>query len=85
MGTNTIVCLSFCYFFLKMTDVMPMFDHGFFQAFLHHCLICLLRRISVLLEREKGYSLEFTTISVRPGLSISFSEGKELITMTIPP
>ena len=35
------------------------------------------------MEREKVYSLEFTTTSVRRKLSISFWEGKDLITMAI--
>ena len=37
----------------------------------------------MVLEREKVYSLEFTTTSVRRKLSKSFWEGKNLVTMTI--
>ena len=43
----------------------------------------LLKHIAVVLEREKVYSLEFTTTSVRRKLSISFWEGKALVTVTI--
>ena len=56
-----------------------------FEAFRHHCFICLLKHIAVVLEREKVYSLEFTITSVGRELRISFWEGKELITMTIAP
>ena len=37
----------------------------------------------MVLERERVYSLEFTTTSVRHSLSISSWEGMDLITMTI--
>ena len=43
----------------------------------------LLKHNAVFLEREKVYSLEFTTTSVRRKLSISFWEGKDLVTMTV--
>ena len=59
-----------------LTDVL-------FQALLHHCFICLMKHLSVVVGREKVYSLEFTTSSSRRGLRISFWEGKELISMTI--
>ena len=42
-----------------------------------------MKHLSVVVGREKVYSLEFTTSCSRRGLSISFWEGKELITMTI--
>ena len=61
----------------------PRFDHVLFQALLHHCFVVLLKHIAVVLEREKVYSVEFTTTSVRRKLSISFSEGIDLVTMTI--
>ena len=61
----------------------PGFDHVLFQAILHQCFVVLLKHIAIVLEREKVYSLEFTTTSVRRKLSISFWEGKGLVTMTI--
>ena len=61
----------------------PRFDHMLFQAFLHPCFVVLLKHIAVVLEREKMYSLEFTTTSVRRKLSINFWKGKDLVTMTI--
>ena len=42
-----------------------------------------MKHLSVVVRREKVYSLELTASSSRRGLSISFWEGKELITMTI--
>ena len=42
-----------------------------------------MKHLSVVVGREKVYCLEFTTSSSRRGLSISFWEVKELITMTI--
>ena len=53
------------------------------HALLHHCFIYLMKHIAVVFERKKVYSLEFTTTSVRRKLSISFWEGKDLITLTI--
>ena len=61
----------------------PRFDHVLFQALLHHCFVVLLKHIAVVLEREKVYLLEFTTNIVQRKLSISFWEGKDLVTMTI--
>ena len=61
----------------------PRFDHVLFQALLHHCFVVLLKHIAVVLVRESVYSLEFTPTSVRRKLSISFWEGKDLVTMTI--
>ena len=61
----------------------PSFDHVLFQALLHHCFVVLPQHIAVVLGREKVYSLEFTTTSVRRKLSISFWEGKDLVTMTV--
>ena len=52
------------------------------QALLHHCFICLLKHIAVVLGRGEVYFLEFTTTSIRCGLNISFSQGNESITMT---
>ena len=54
-----------------------------FQALCHHCFIILLKNIAAVLEREKMYSLEFMTTSVRRKLSINFWEGNDLITVTI--
>ena len=42
-----------------------------------------MKHVAAILQREKKYSLEFTTTNVRRGLSICFWEGKELVTMTI--
>ena len=42
-----------------------------------------MKHLSVVVGCEKVYSLEYTTSSIRRGLSISLWEGKELITMTI--
>ena len=54
-----------------------------FQALLHHCFEFLLKHVAMVLELEKVYSLEFTTTSVRRKLSISFWEGKDLVTMAV--
>ena len=61
----------------------PRFDHVMFQALLHHCFVVLLKDIAVVLEREKVYSLEFTTTGVQRKLSISFWERRDLVRMTI--
>ena len=53
------------------------------QALLHQFFIHLLTHIAVVLECEEVYSLEVTTTSVRHKLSISFWEGRDLITLTI--
>ena len=42
-----------------------------------------MKHVSAVLQREKVYSLEFTTTNVCRGLSICFWEGKELVTVTI--
>ena len=42
-----------------------------------------MKHVAAILQREKVYSLEFTTTNIRRGLSISFLEGKELVTMAI--
>ena len=54
-----------------------------FQALLHHCFVRLLRHMAAILEREKVYSLEFDSTSTRRNLSVSFWEGKELVTIAI--
>ena len=41
-----------------------------------------MKHVAAVLQREKVYSLEFTTTNVRRGLSICFWEGKELVTVT---
>ena len=84
MGTGVIVCPSFL-FWLGITRMLcPCFDHVCsFQAILHHCFVCLMKHIAANLQREKVYSLELTTTSVRRGLSICFWEGKEMVPKTI--
>ena len=83
MGTKTVVCLSFLFWLGIRRMLCLCFDHVLFQALLHHCFVVLLKHIAVVLEREKVYSLELTTTSVRRKLSISFWEGKDLVTMVI--
>ena len=75
--------LSVILFCLGMGRMLcPCLTVVLFQA-LHHYSIYLLKHIAVVLGREKLYSLEFTIISVRRKLSISFWEGNDLVTMTI--
>ena len=65
-------------------DVVPLFDHiNLFQALLHHCFVRLLKRLAAILGREEVYSLEFQITTTRRNLSITFWEGRELVTMTI--
>ena len=65
-------------------DVVPLFDHiNLFQARLHHCFVRLLKHLAAILGREKVYYLEFQSTTTRRNLSISFWEGRELVTMTI--
>ena len=60
------------------------FDHMcFFQGLLHHCFVCVLKHLATMLQYEKVYSLEFGSTNTRRSLSISFWEGKKLITMSI--
>ena len=62
----------------------PCFDHlCLFQALLHHCFGRLLKHLAARLERKKVYSLEFQSTTTRRNLSMTFWEGKELVTMTI--
>ena len=42
-----------------------------------------MKHVAAILQREKVYSLEFTTRNVRRGLSIGFWEEKELATMQV--
>ena len=42
-----------------------------------------MKHVAVILQREKVYSLEFTTTIVRRSLSICFWEGRESVTMTV--
>ena len=42
-----------------------------------------MKHVAAILQLEKVYSLEFTTMNVRRGLSICFWEVKGLVTMTI--
>ena len=76
-------CLSLLFCLGMRRMLCPCFDHVFFQALLHHCLVYFLKHTAMVLERERVYSLEFTTTSVRHSLSISSWEGMDLITMTI--
>ena len=65
-------------------DVVPLFDHiNFFQALLHHCFVRLLKHLAAILGREEVYSLEFQITTTRRNLSITFWEGRELVTMNI--
>ena len=73
----------FVFFLGKEPMLCPCLTVALFHALLHHCLIYLLKHIAVVLEREKVYSLEFTTTSVRRKRSISFWEGKDFIIMKI--
>ena len=60
------------------------FDHmNLFQALLHHCFVRLLKHLAAILGREKVYSLEFESTTTWRNLSITFWEGRELVTMTI--
>ena len=62
----------------------PCFDHMcLFQAILHHCFVRLLKHLAAKLGREEVYSLEFESTTTRRNLSVSFWEGKELVTITI--
>ena len=62
----------------------PYFDHTcWFQALLHHCFVRLLKHLDAILGREKVYSLDFRSTTTRRNLSITFWEGRELVTMTI--
>ena len=45
--------------------------------------MCLLKHLAAVLQREKVYSVEFTSTTSRRSLSISFWEGKELVTVTL--
>ena len=54
-----------------------------FQALLRHCFICLPKHIGTILQHEKVYSLEFVTTNSQRSWSMSFWEGKELVTMLI--
>ena len=66
------------------TDVLPLFDHiNLFQAVLHHCFVRLLKHLAAILGREEVYSLEFQSTTTRRNLSVTFWEGRELVTMTI--
>ena len=76
--------LSIVLFCLGMRWMLcPCLTAVMFYALLHHCFVYLLKHIAVVLEREKVYSLEFTSTSVRRKLSIGFWEGKDLVTMTV--
>ena len=65
-------------------DVVLLFDHiNLIQALLYHCFVRLLKHLSAILRREGVYSLEFQSTTNRRNLSITFWEGRELVTMTI--
>ena len=60
------------------------FDHmNLFQALLYHCFVRLLTHLAAILGREKVYSSEFQSTTTRRNLSMTFWEGRELVTMTI--
>ena len=42
-----------------------------------------MKHVAAILQREKVYSLEFTTTNVRRSLGICFWEGNDLMTMTV--
>ena len=54
-----------------------------FQALLHHCFVRLLKHLAAILGREKVYSLEFQSTTTRRRLSMTFWEGRELVTVTV--
>ena len=65
-------------------DDVPLFDHiNLFQALLHHCFVRLLKHLAAMLGREEVFSLEFQSTTTRRNLSITFWEGRELVTMII--
>ena len=78
-------CLPIIFVWLGIRRMLcPCFDHTcWFQVLLHHCFVRLLKHLAVILGREKVYSLEFESTATRRNLSVSFWEGKELVTMTI--
>ena len=53
------------------------------QALLHDYFVCLLKHLATVLQREKVYSLQFGSTTARRSLSVSFWDGKELVTVTI--
>ena len=60
------------------------FDHvSVFQALLRHCFVRLLKHLAAILVREKVYSLEFQRTTTRRNLSMTFWEGRELVTMNV--
>ena len=72
------------FFWLGIGQMSFCFDHiCLFQALLHHCFVRLLKHLAAILGREKVYSLKFESTTMRRNLSVSFWEGKELVTMTI--
>ena len=66
MGIMTVFCLAFLFCLGTRRMLYPCLTVVFFQALLHHCIVYLLKHNTVVLEREKVYSLEFTTASLRP-------------------
>ena len=77
--------LPLIFFWLGIRRILcPYFDHmNLYQALLHHCFVRLLKYLAAILGREKVYSLEFQSTITRRNLSITFWEGRELVTMTI--
>ena len=61
----------------------PGSDQVLFQDLLHHCFVCLLKHLATVLQREEVYSVEYTNTTSRLSLSISFWEGKELVTVML--
>ena len=60
------------------------FDHmSLLQAHLQHCFVRLLKHLAAILLREKVYSLKIQSTTTRRNLSMTFWEGRELVTMTV--
>ena len=54
-----------------------------FQAILHHLFMELMRHIADVVGKKGVLSLEFKSSAVRRSLSLSFWEGKKLVTMAL--
>ena len=54
-----------------------------FPALLHHCFVRLLKHLVAILVSGKVYSLEFQSTTTRRNLSMTFWEGRVLVTMTV--
>ena len=84
MGTKTVVCPSFCFVWAQNgCCALLLTIYIFFQALLHQCFVRLLKHLTAILEREKMFSLEVESTTTRWNLSLTFWEGKELVTIII--